>query len=283
MNIKKILVAVDGSAISLARLETGFNMAKSYGASVTALYVLSIRVPVIATDGVHGGWYMGDDLLANSRTEAHEAAKEVHTACDRLANQYETSVEWVQKEGEVSSVTNMEARFYDILLLGRPNVVNEPQINASEISNILLGCGKPCLVIPGTTPLMELVPRKIVLGWDGSREATQAVAQSMPFLVDAECVMVVTVHKHKERLEDVSDSNQRITAFLKDHKVPASSHLQDKKKHTTAQVLADYAIKSESDLLVIGAYGHSRFREIILGGATKDMLLDATIPVLYAH
>ncbi len=283
MKIKKILVAVDGSAVSLARLETGLNMARLYDATVSALYVMSIRIPAITSGGVHGGWFMGDELLAKSRSEANDSAQEVKVACERISKQHDIPMEWLQREGEVAFVTNSEARYYDILLLGKPDTVNEPQVHSGEINSILLGCGKPCLVIPGATPQMKQAPRNIVLGWDGSREASQAINYSLSFLVSADSVMVVTVHKHKEELEYLSYSNQRITEYLKEHGVPASSHMLDKKGGTTSQVLVNYAIESESDMLVMGSYGHSRFREIVLGGATKDMLADASLPVLYAH
>lgn len=226
---------------------------------------------------------MGDELLAQSRAEAYEAAQEVKLVCERLSQQYETPIEWLQREGEVSFVTNLEARYHDILLLGKPDTVNEPQVHSGELNSILLGCGKPCLVIPGAKPRMEQAPRTIVLGWDGSRESAQSITYSLSFLVEAESVMVVTVHKHNEDLKYLTDSNQRIVNFLKGHGVTASSHLLDKKSNSTTEVLVNYAIESESDLLVMGAYGHSRFREIVLGGATRDMLTEATLPVLYAH
>lgn len=226
---------------------------------------------------------MGQEMLAKSHREAIEAAAEVRAACERLAQSYQTGLDWIQKEGEIVRIVSSEARYYDILLLGKPDNVNEPQVRDNDINGILLSSGKACLIIPGAAPLLQQTPGKVLFAWDGSREATQALNHSICFLEQAESVMVVSIYKHKERSEYVEKDNKRIVDYLLAHEINASSHTMEKGHTSTGQLLVNYAEQSEADLIVMGAYGHSRFREVVLGGATNHMLHNALIPVLFAH
>ena len=283
MNIKKILVAVDGSMIAVARLETGFNMAKNLGATVSALYVAPAYFPTFVAGAGHGALYTSPETLKKHRYEVNKAADEVRVACERVAENYQVKFNWIHKEGEIVATICHESCFHDILLLGKFNSMNEPQVDNSDLSGILLSCGKPCLVVPGVEPVLNILPRNIVFAWDGSREALQALHFSFPLLEKADNVMVVSVYKHKERQDTIDSEAARLVDYLVLHGVKASRHVLPKNNLTTGQVLVKYAEESESDMLVMGAYGHSRFREIVLGGATHHLLGHTSLPVLFAH
>ena len=283
MKIKRILVAVDGSTVAMARLETGFNLASAMNASLSAIYVIPIYMPTIAAGTMHGGWYMGQEMLTESRRQALDAAADVKSACERLSDNYSLSLDWIQKEGELVATIGDEARYHDLLLIGKPDTVNEPEIRNSDVNGILLSSGRPCLMVPGATPCLKQNPRNVVVGWDGSREAALAMQQSMPFLEAAESVMVVSAYKMKERRETVEEENKSIVHYLHAHEVNASGHVLAKDNLSTGQLLAKYTEESESELLVMGAYGHSRFREVVLGGATHYILHHAPVPTLFAH
>ncbi len=283
MKIKKILVGVDGSAASLGRLETGFNLAESLGAAVTALCVIPLYPPTIAMGTMHGGWYVGEQLIEDRRREAMEAAEEVRDACERLAKNFKTKLGWVQQVGEMVSSACQEVRYHDILLVGKPDTLNDPQLHTSDLNGILLSSGKPVMVVPGSTPCLDKYPKNIVVAWDGSRESIQAVHHAMPFLQEADSVMLVSIYKHKERQETVEQEVKKMVSYLALHRIKASGHVLEKGRFSVAERLLDYARESESDLIVMGAYGHSRLSEIILGGATQGMLHQASLPVLFAH
>jgi len=283
MKVKKILVEVDGSTTSLARLESGINLGKSLGASISALCVVPFYLPTMAMGTMHGGWYVGEQVIEERRREALTAAKEVRGACERLAKNFGTELSWLQYEGDIVTSTCQEARYHDILLVGKPDTVNEPQLRTRDINGILLSSGMPVLVVPGSIPLLDKPIKNILLAWDGSKEALQALRGAMPFLEGADSVMVVTAYKHEERRQTIEDELEKIVAYLVVHGVKASGHALEKGNFSTGDLLINYANQSETDLIVMGAYGHSRLTEIVLGGATLDMLHNATLPILFAH
>ena len=112
-----------------------------------------------------------------------------------------------------------------------------------------------------------------MVAWNGSREAARAVKDALPFLVDAEAVTVVAAG------EDAAASLEPITALLKRHGAPVTAK-QIEPGSGAGATLLDAAAAERADLLVMGAYGHSRLREIVLGGATREVLRGARIPVL---
>ena len=177
-----------------------------------------------------------------------------------------------------------ESRYHDLVVVGLPETLNEPQLGDMGVDSALLSSGRPSLLVPGVDPLFEHMPEQVLFAWDGSRESIAALDNSAVFLSRAKSVMVVNVLVDSHLSDTAAQSNDRMVAYLKAHDISASPHILDfSKGQTVTSLLLDYANHSDCDLIVQGAYGHSRFRELFLGGTTRDMLHDATLPVLFSH
>jgi nucleotide-binding universal stress UspA family protein len=172
-----------------------------------------------------------------------------------------------------------EARSADVVVIGR-EAVEEKHCVAIDPSVAVLRMGRPVLTVPNG--ITELRARRVVIGWKDVREARRAVRDALPMLQDAEEVMLVQVSETAVKdeairgLDDVAD-------YLAPHQVGVTAKVYLRCKTTIASELLAFAQKEKSDLLVAGAYGHSRLGEWMFGGVTRELLDHSPICCLLAH
>ena len=134
-----------------------------------------------------------------------------------------------------------------------------------------------CAIPPGQRPKAD--SRNVLIAWQDTREAARAIAAALPFLLRAKTTRILTVDAHAGRAEAAMD----VAAHLDRHGIGVEIHAVKSGEGGVAGVLIGEAHKMAADLIVMGAYGHSRLREYFLGGATRDMLKPSDIPILMAH
>jgi nucleotide-binding universal stress UspA family protein len=120
-----------------------------------------------------------------------------------------------------------------------------------------------------------------VVAWDGSRPAARAVADALPFLERAKTVRVLTILNEKE-LSSESPAAE-LSRYLERRGIDATPDCIDASGRRIGEILSSYLTSNQADLLVMGAYGHSRVREFILGGATRSMIIKPPLPILLSH
>jgi len=147
------------------------------------------------------------------------------------------------------------------------------------IEAALFESGRPVLVVPYIQKA-ELKLDRIMVCWDGSRSAARAVGDAMPFLERSRTVEVIVV---TERGKDDEIPGAQLATHLTRHGVAVELKQTVAPDGNVAAVLLSHAADSAADFLVLGAYGHSRLREFILGGVTRSMLESMTVPVLMSH
>ena len=147
--------------------------------------------------------------------------------------------------------------------------------------SIVFGSGRPILLLPRRGHNRELALDNVVIAWDGSRPAARAVADALPILERAKEVRIVTVVNEKE-LSSKSPAVE-LSRYLERRGIAAKSDCVDAAGRQIGEVFKSHLTSNQTDLLVMGAYGHSRVREFILGGATRSMLIKAPLPILLSH
>jgi nucleotide-binding universal stress UspA family protein len=152
---------------------------------------------------------------------------------------------------------------------------------ASVAETVLFGSGRPVIILRPTPQTANARLDTLVVAWDASRPAARAVADAMPILTLAKRVHVLTILHEKESA--VVGLGANLAHHLKLHGIPATVDEVDAEGAAIGSVLGDYVKSLPSDLLVMGAYGHSRVREFILGGATHSVLSAPPVPVLLSH
>ena len=171
------------------------------------------------------------------------------------------------------------ARLHDLLILPVPEI---DSFDRHYVEAVVFNTGRPTLLLPsgkGNKGLNGI--DKVVVAWDYSREASRALADALPLLMKAKQVHILSVLGEKGLRTTCALSD--LEKYLAAHQVKAVVELRSLKDGRIADLLSAYAQEVNADVLVMGAYGHSRFHEFILGGATQGILSNPTLPVLLSH
>jgi nucleotide-binding universal stress UspA family protein len=168
------------------------------------------------------------------------------------------------------------ARLRDLTVVSVPESYDQWYAEA-----IIFGSGRPTLVLPESPPGGPFQLNTVIVAWDFSRTAARAVADAIPILEKATRVRIITATN--EKVIDTKHSSEELAKNLSRHGIDVILDRVDAAGRSIGDVLAREVSSYNAGLLVMGAYGHSRFREFILGGATKSMLSKPPIPVLFSH
>jgi len=169
------------------------------------------------------------------------------------------------------------ARLHDLVALPAPE---SPGFENSGIQAAIFDSGRPVVLLPAHRKKLQWLDR-LVVAWDYSREAARALCDAMPLLALAKQVHVVSVFGEKGIHTTATASD--LDRFLSAHDIKYVRHQETLKSGSIGEFLMQYATDLNADMLVMGAYGHSRLREFILGGATRGVLGDPLLPVFLSH
>ncbi|MFV0384269.1 universal stress protein [Paracoccus sp. (in: a-proteobacteria)] len=228
-----------------------------------------------------GSAYAYQETIDNAMESAETLEKQVR---DHLAGA--TDLKWsaesaVAQLGGLANLVGMRARFSDLTVLARPYGADAPGDAEAVTEAALFEGGCPVLVIPENGLPVE-VPNKILVAWNQSTEALAAIRRALPSLKKAKSVEITVIDPRRSGPER-SDPGGALTQMLTRHGVHAEIAVLARTEPSISDELIRRALEIDADLIVMGAYGHSRFREAILGGATRNMLEKAKVPVFMAR
>ena len=215
---------------------------------------------------------------AMAAAESLEAAARARLAREDIRWSVESAVAQV---GGLTTLIGMRARFSDLVLLTRPYGDDAPP-DGEAVTEAALFEGRAPVLISPNRGLPADFGKKVMIAWNQTEEAMTAVRRAMPFLVAAESVEITVVDPSPHGPER-SDPGGALCQMLTRHGVNASIAVLARTLPTTSEILNHRAIEIGADLIVMGAYSHSRFREAILGGTTRSMLGKTGLPILMAR
>lgn len=275
MSYKTLLVHVDDSTRSEARTAFACDLALKYGAHLIGLYIVSQDVlRPLAT---------GEESLNLGANEARHAQKmnDAQARFTAAAQRAAAAFEWRAPSGPSVETAVLHARHADLLVLGQPDPDNPATYIARHfVEDVIMSAGRPAIVLPHAGRIATFGESALV-AWDGGREAARALADAIPILKRARFVTVVSVSKQPEEatLEEFD-----IAAYLDRHGVRASfTSIPRPPGVGTGATLLNQLSDRHADCLVMGAYGHARARERVLGGVTHTLLETMTVPVFMSH
>lgn len=280
MSFKTILVYVDDTPNLEQRLGLAFNLAARESAHVIGAALSGISSLVFqGGDGTDLG--MAECL----NTMLDIARKQAMQSLDRLqafAQSRPVSFERRLVEDEPNAGMISLAFHSDLVVLGQTNR-DDPASNpiAYLPEYVAIGSGRPVLVVPYSGNCATL-GKRILIGWNASTSSVHAVAYALPFLKQAAGIDVAVFNRAAEHESQRSLFHSDLAHYFVRHGLEVDISIADTKKDIGIALL-DMAQEKRSDLLVMGCYGHARFREILLGGATRTVLEKTRIPVLMAH
>lgn len=274
MSIKAILVLALGNDRTEATLQTAILAARRFQAHLEALHVRpGSEMMVPYSEGVTGP--MIRDMIEAFVKEADRRAAEAREVFDRLCGKSGFSVGWREALGSEPETLTRLGRLADIIVMGRPIPADDPLTTVS-LHAALFETGRPVLVAPTLAP--KTLGERIVVAWDGGAQAARAVDAALPFLGRASRITVVGPDKPAK-----GSGPKDLLAYLARHGIDATAESLEATAANAGDELLKRAARHDADLLVMGAFGHSRVREWILGGATRTVLANAGVPVLLAH
>ena len=289
--IKKILVPVVGSPSDRRALATAFLIADQCRGLVDGLCITphaAVHTPAESTS-------IPSALLTQLRRIATDEQARVTAAARQIFEEFcrrhngeafegsrnpssnQMSYRWREESGSSAEIVPEEARLADLVVLAKDEA--DGGVVTSTVEAVLFGSGRPLLLAPKSEP--ATVGTSVAIAWDGGRAASRAVAAAMPLLHNAGRVVILS--GDYPALGRASDPD-RLAESLACHGIPAVNHAVTADGQHMSKALMRSAVETGCDMLVMGAYGHSRFREMVLGGVTRGVLdVPADLPILMAH
>jgi nucleotide-binding universal stress UspA family protein len=276
MSCKLILAPVIALDEDVAALTAAAEIAAKFGAQPTAL-ILAMHLASTYMDQEAPLSAVLQDLAGGASAHAVQLRRGLIAWLARAPLKFEIRDLPIERAVDDDKIV-AHARLADLIVLGRATAHNRAR--QAVIEDILFKSGRPVLLVPDR-PLLQRSWNKIVIGWNAKAEAVHAVAGAIPFLKRAKRVVVATVDV--KPINCAAAPGEDLAAYLRCHSVQAEVHNVDGLGRTEARVLLDEAIAVDADMLVLGAYGHSRAREFLFGGVTRELLATSSIPLLMAH
>ena len=284
MSLAHVLVHVDPSAGALARLRFARAVAAAQGASVTAVYAvmpMSMAVPAAAFDG-GAAVSMLMDLQA-------EQLRRVRSLVDEEARGPGPAQGWLDDTAGSPYRLLARAAWTGDLLVMAPRDDRDPgasAVPADLLAQTLIDSGRPTLVLPpGAAGTAVPDPRHLVLAWKPTREAARAMAATLPWLRSVQRIDLVAGPGPAVGDADWPDA-EPLERWLRGHGFAGVVQRHSIAPHPAAEAgqrLQELAARVGAHWLVMGCYGHSRARELLLGGASRSVLREPALPVLMVH
>jgi nucleotide-binding universal stress UspA family protein len=290
---RTILVPLSGMDSDRTSLGTALVLAKKSGAHLDCIHVrpdaVAIAMQMSTTDmgaPVVSGEVV-DALMKQDKERAAAAEKTFNVFCAENgvtidgAPQVRAQVtaSWTAMKGDGVALVTARARYCDLTVAARP-----PQplpLTVSALGSVAIGAGRPLLIAPQQGA--ETLGACVAIAWKETAEAARAVMATMPLLAKAKRVVILSVSETVDATTETMESMNRLAQSLRWHGLNPELRSIMAGGKPAADALVSAAVESGADVLAMGAYGHSRLRELVFGGVTQSVLRNAPLPVMMMH
>lgn len=277
MALKDILVYVGNSKQCEHRIDAALALAGRHGAHVVGLYALSLpEIPPYVRAQI------SEEALRKTAEAALAAAERMERVFNDKCRLAGIQGEWRRETATPYNALTLHGRYADVAVVGQRDIDSDEDPGDDLPDKLILSLGRPVLVVPkvGQYPMMG---ERVLVAWDASRLATRAVNDALPLLVEAKHVVVLAVNPHGGEEGHGEIPSADICLHLARHGVHAEAQHIYAHDLTVGEMIAARAVDEGIDLIVSGAYGHARWREVVLGGVTRYLLTHMTVPVFLSH
>jgi nucleotide-binding universal stress UspA family protein len=285
MAIRKILLPLTGTAAGEAALSTALTIARRWNAHVLALHVRvdSRDVAPLAGEGLSGA--MIEEMMSATEKESSDRAQAVRTMFDRFVVRHDVvlqdahpssqhaSASFAAVTGREEDIVAQQARLADLTVVPHPDA-GEDVSSSDALHAVLFDSGRPVLISPQKAPAQ--IGTRVCLAWNGTAESASSVMAAMDWMQQAEGVAILSADGYQRRGPGAAD----LMAYLALHGVHAEPITFRSVNGSVGAGLLAAAAEFGCDLLSMGAYSHSRLRQLILGGVTRHVLEHSALPVM---
>jgi nucleotide-binding universal stress UspA family protein len=286
--IKTILVPGLNAAATSKALEMALQVAGLFDGHIELLHVHPDAVEMArytASLDVESGMFAGEIWQAlesadKARTALSREDFAKFTTKENLAAGHPVTASWHEVAGNEIEQTIHQAYYNDLVVFGRPAA--PVTLSTLGVGDVLIGCGRPLLLAPSRPCLNPITT--IVIAWKSTAAAARAVTAAMPLLMKAQKLVILGAAEGNGDAQSVLDSTERLAAHLRWHGLkPQAGHIKIGDRDPCEAIMQAASEKLHAGMLVMGGYGHSRARELLLGGFTRHVLREAPLPVFLCH
>ncbi len=288
MTLKTILVPVRGDGLGEGVLNHALALGQRFDAHLDVVHCRP-KPEDLLPFGVFVPSALKKEITASAGSLANEEEQRVKTLFEDYCKRHQLvvvaerpwpaeqmSVSWREETGKQATIVGVLGRLADVVAVAQPDYSRNLGLNTLEAA--LLETGRPVLLCPDK-PLTGPLGAHIAVAWNGTTESARAIAATLPILAAAETVTLLSVTTgSKESLAPAA-----IQDYLSDHGITAAARSQSARGTEVGQSLLRTAKETGADLLLMGAYGQSRRRELVMGGVTQHVIDDSDLPVLLCH
>jgi nucleotide-binding universal stress UspA family protein len=273
MSYATLLVSVDVDHVSKQLVGVAAGLADKFSAKLIGLSALAIIPPFVA-EGVVIVENATKEDIAKMKAKLEDAESKFRAAAgtDRQS-------EWRSAIEFPTETLMSEARCADLILIEKSKS-SWDIYRTVDVGAAILGAGRPFVVVPAA--VKSLVADHVVIGWKDTREARRAVKDALPFLHEAKRVTIMEVCA-EDQMDTARDHADDVVRYLAQHRIKAERRVEIQGHGSGADQIIGLAEDEDADLLVTGAYGHSRLNEWVFGGMTRDLLTSSPICCLMSH
>ncbi len=257
-----------------AYLRYVLELAAHQQARLTALYLSSPPLP-----NPYVPSYLTPDIIEEYWQKDHLQMEQKKTELMALAQEAGVEVRWCAELGFIEPYLTYYGRYHDLIVTNELKLAEVEPGTTGISAAVAIATGRPVLRLAAETQTNSALKRPLI-AWKESREASRAVHDALPLLQRAEQVLISVIGTDAEALRA---SSQRLADYLSTHGIQPEIEMLEQSESKVGTLLLELAAKRHCDLLVMGAYGHSRLREFLFGGATRHMLHHAQMPVLFSN
>lgn len=286
MGLRDLVVLLDGTSRDETKLKVALTIARLNDAHLTGLCPLEMLLPAdmsLALGGYPDLWAL-PEFARQVEAQARAKAAVIETNFREVLRREDIRGDWEFETGALLPDIIQRCHAADLIVVGQSDPDNPlPAAARTLVEDLLVTAGRPLLLVPfaGT---FESIGKNALIGWTPTREAARAVHDALPLLERPGKVTVLTVESSSPPPDIETLPTAEIAGHLARHGYDVSAaRTVVTDGLSPADALLDYASDIAADLLVVGGYGHSRTREMIMGGVTRDLLRHMTLPVLMSH
>ena len=277
MTYKTILVHCDAGPKVAQRLAVAADLAERDAAHLVGLHAS----PPLEAPVFFEGMPM-DSLFASYEAGAKADEGAARKAFDKALKGRRLSSEWRVTEGFIDTELAVQARYADLLVVGQTDPEAQTPTPSDLPESVVLSTGRPCLVVPHVG-VRKPPGQNVLLCWNATRESARAAADALPFLRAARKVTVLVVDPRTSPNGHGAEPGADVAHWLARHGVKVTVQRDVAADTDVGGVILSRAADLDVDLIVMGIYGHSRVREMVLGGASRTLLASMTVPVFISH
>jgi nucleotide-binding universal stress UspA family protein len=286
VGLRDLVVLLDGSARDDVKLAVAVGLARRHDAHLTGLCPLELLLPAdmsFALGGYPDLWAL-PEFARQIESQARTKAAIIEAKFRELLRREDVIGDWEFESGSLIPAVSRRAHAADLVVAGQADPDNPLPVSARTLlEDLLMTAGRPLLLIPYAGQF-DSIGASTLVGWTPTRESARALHDALPLLSPSSKVTVLTVETSRPPPDVAVLPTAEIAEHLARHGLDVSAaRTVVSDGLSPADALLDYASDMGADLLVVGGYGHSRTREMILGGVTKDLLQHMTLPVLMSH